>query len=103
MSDACALTYIIDCTGAKIVVSSSWRLSYTLEQIRAIWEHFDLPGELIGYTPFIDNEIASMFDEAEMKPVERGREIQSWLDSNHVDKYCIIDDGYDMLPTQVFV
>ncbi len=97
------LTYIINSTGAKIVVSSSWRLNYTLEEMRAIWKHFNLPGELIGYTPFIDNEFAEMFDGAEIKPIERGKEIERWLDENKVDKYCIIDDDFDMLPTQVFV
>ncbi|WP_373776511.1 HAD domain-containing protein, partial [Porphyromonas loveana] len=36
------LTYIINSTGAKIVISSSWRLNYTLEEMRAILAHFDL-------------------------------------------------------------
>ncbi|GIM62127.1 HAD domain-containing protein [Capnocytophaga canis] len=97
------LTYIINSTGAKIVVSSSWRLNYTLEEMRAIWKHFNLPGELIGYTPFIDNEFAEIFDGAEIKPVERGKEIEMWLNRNKTDKYCIIDDDFDMLPNQIFV
>ncbi len=96
------LTYIINSTGAKIVISSSWRLNYTLEEMRAIWAHFDLPGELIDYTPFIENEF-DIFEDAEIRRVERGREIQRWIDNNRIDKYCIIDDDFDMLPTQVFV
>jgi hypothetical protein len=60
-------------------------------------------GEIIGYTPFIDSEFASIFEEYETTPVERGKEIEMWLNRNKTDKYCIIDDDFDMLPNQIFV
>ncbi|HPY21478.1 MAG TPA: HAD domain-containing protein [Bacteroidales bacterium] len=97
------LRYIINCTDAKIVISSSWKFLYKLEELQSIWNELSLPGEIIGYTPCIDCEFISTFEE-DIKPVERGKEIQRWLDLNKVEKYCIIDDDYyEMLPDQIFV
>ena len=69
----------------KIVVSSTWRLSYSCSQLA---EWLDLP--IIDKTP---NTKFSGF---------RGADIQSYLDSNldKVSKYAILDDDSDMLETQ---
>lgn len=96
------LQWIIDNTGAKIVISSSWRLHYELEQMKAIWKQLALPGEIIGYTPF-ETGLSALGDYEIERKFERGKEIQSWLNANKVDNYCIIDDEYEMLPDQVFV
>ena len=96
------LEWIIRETGCKIVISSSWRLYYNLDQLQTIWNELSLPGEIIGYTPFETGIL--MLDKQEItRDFERGREIQSWLNDNKPDTYCIVDDDYDMLPHQVFV
>lgn len=44
------LKRIIDETGAKIVISSTWRMS-GLQNILDMWHSRNLPGEVIGITP----------------------------------------------------
>ena len=75
-------------TGAKIVVSSSWR-HMGLERIRDIWERWGLPGDMVGCTPGVwgsDRVFSS-----------RGEEIRQWLTENgdSDDVYAILDDMDD--------
>jgi hypothetical protein len=77
-----ALKYIIEETGAKIVISSTWRHS-GLKVMQLMWEMRDLPGEVIDVTPFLNGP--------------RGEEIAEWLRENQTDQYVIIDDDSDML------
>jgi len=94
-----ALKKIIDETGAKIVMSSTWRLA-GLSEMKALWKYRELSGDVIDVTP---NEIevvksggAKFYDE-----VCRGQEIQLWLDKNEFKgNYVIIDDTQDMLKSQ---
>jgi hypothetical protein len=44
------LRSIIDKTGAKIVISSSWRTD-GLDIMKDLWKYRDLPGEVIDVTP----------------------------------------------------
>jgi predicted transcriptional regulator len=80
------LKWIIEETGAKIVISSTWRLS-GLETMKLMWEMRDLPGEVIDITPYLNTN--------------RGEEIEALLKENDVDSYVIIDDDTDMLPEQL--
>jgi hypothetical protein len=81
------LTNIIKQTGADIVISSSWRMNGLIE-LRAMWKERKLPGELVGVTPILYKHV-------------RGAEIEQWLQQNFCDKYVIIDDDIDMLPSQL--
>jgi hypothetical protein len=81
---------IVETTGAKIVISSSWRLLHSLREIFEIVEHsgwIDPP--IIGITP---------------KPFRggvRGHEVQAWLvEHPKVTKYVCLDDDSDFLPGQ---
>lgn len=81
------LSYIVGVTRSKFVISSTWRLM-GLEKLKAMWKHRDLPGEVIGVTPWhLDTD-------------KRGDQIKYWLQSNKVDSYCIIDDVNEMLDEQ---
>jgi hypothetical protein len=79
------LDLIIKETGAKIVISSTWRAS-GLRVMQTMWEMRDLPGEVIDVTPRLNTP--------------RGEEIAEWLRENLVDSYVILDDDKDMLPEQ---
>jgi hypothetical protein len=76
-------------TGAKIVISSSWRLDTFKETLKAL-EGFGIVAEIVDQTPDLGNSAS------------RGDEIKSWLEKNKqsVDKYIIIDDCHDILPEQ---
>jgi acyl-coenzyme A synthetase/AMP-(fatty) acid ligase len=93
------LRYLIEQTGAKIVISSSWRFS-GLDIMKDMWLKRNLPGEVIDITPY-----CAMIHEDESyesyESVERGYEIQEWLNKHpEVENYVILDDD-DMLDSQL--
>lgn len=93
------LNYIINSTGAKIVISSTWRMS-GLEEMQNMWKDRNLPGDVIDITPisrFLRDEELT-FDERK----ERGNEIKTWLlEHPEIINYVILDDDTDMLDEQL--
>lgn len=90
---------LIDRTGAKIVISSSWRLGMTLEDLKRVFEEKGLKGEIIGVTPRLFPDDGYV----------RGNEILMWLRENesiygeryyNYQNYLILDDDEDMLYQQ---
>jgi len=93
------LSYILKETKAKIVVSSTWRLSGA----KTVLDMFVDRGMIDCANAFYDITP----DHAQPQPSglwlsdARGDEIKAWLDKHsEVDKYVIIDDQNDMLPEQ---
>jgi hypothetical protein len=91
------LNYIIEETGAKVVVSSTWRLGKTVEQLQSILDSVGFKGEVIAKTPNLRNEGDYVF---------RGNEILKWIKDNkeliaqdyhEYENYVIFDDDSDML------
>jgi len=93
------LRNIIDSTGAKIVISSTWRFD-GLDRMKEMWDVRGLPGEVIDITVDCNDLVNSgMFEFYEQ--VERGHEIQHWLDNHSgIESYVILDDDNDMLTSQ---
>jgi hypothetical protein len=87
------LKRIIDATDAKIVISSTWRMS-GLSIMKEMWAKRGLPGEVIDITPNHMTRTGST--------LQRGKEIDEWL-SFHPDvtHYVILDDDEDMEPHQM--
>jgi hypothetical protein len=81
------LNEILAKSGAKVVVSSSWRYSHPLEVLRRMLEFRGFQGELIDMT-------ATDLDR--WGNTCRGHEIQDWMDRNPVDHFVILDDDEDM-------
>jgi len=79
------LETIIQKTGAKIVISSTWRKS-GLSEMKRMWKERRLPGEVIDITPVLWTK--------------RGEEIEEYLRENPCDKYVILDDDNDFLDEQ---
>lgn len=65
---------------AQIIITSSWRLVYTLDQLKTMFDIFDLGKYIIGTTPLISS---------------RTKAIQDYLREKHVTSYIILDD-FDM-------
>lgn len=65
----------------KIVVSSTWRLSNSLEQLQALFSIYELGDKIIGRTP-------------DIYYYNRGQEIESWLTEHlkEIDAFLILDD-----------
>lgn len=75
------LKYIIDNTGADIVVSSSWKDFMSYKEILEMWKYRNLPGFVTDVTPIPSHRR------------NRGDEIDAWLDECNVEcQYVIIDD-----------
>lgn len=93
---------IVDETGAKIVISSSWRrgippsLELTIEKM--IGRPKRCPrNKMMNW--FVDN----LYDVTPIYSSPRGNEIKGYLDKHpEVDNYVILDDDGDMLDEQLF-
>jgi len=104
------LNKLIDETGAKIVISSTWRHS-GIEFMRKVWEMEEMSGEINGITPslrtkgldlprgleiafFLNNDL--QFNHINWDEVVQ----QEYMDKSGVENYIIIDDDSDMLYNQ---
>lgn len=102
----CALNKILAETGAKIVVSSTWRYNRSIVELDQLLVHEGMPGGLvIGATPkFLDEEdtITSWRNGEKItlfRGVPRHKEIRAWLDQHpEVDAWVVIDDDTDAEP-----
>jgi hypothetical protein len=107
------LNKIIDKTGAKVVISSTWRHGRTIEQLQEILDRVGFVGEVIDTTPSLNVRIGK--DPAGYT-IPRGCEIDWWLktkkfqrinwskekqleflEKSEVKNYIILDDDSDML------
>lgn len=84
------LNYLIDQTGAKVVLSSSWRGSFEETENRLKAAGFNY--EFFDKTPYLESR-------------HRGSEIKAWIDEYEKDhepleSYVIIDDDNDILEDQ---
>lgn len=90
------LNQIIEATQAKVVVSSSWRIANTQEQLQSYLNHHGFIGEIIGTTT------------RKMSNNYRGNEIKWTLeymkeDGIDVEKFVILDDNSDMLELKKYL
>jgi hypothetical protein len=85
------LNRITDATDASIVVSSTWRKSFThyLDKLQVCMASYSITAPIIGMTPDMVVPYGSIL----MATGHRGDEIQAWLDdNNHMDPFIVIDD-----------
>ena len=86
-----ALNRITDTTGAKIVVSSNWRMDKILD-MRKLLTGWGVTGEVIGMTPVRFQQVDKVWTSA-----PRGREIGAYLKGRKdVESFVILDDDNDM-------
>jgi hypothetical protein len=102
------LNQLIVDTGAKVVISSTWRRS-GIEWLRQVWKIEGMMGEIIGVTKVLRNSSLEY-------TIPRGCEIDKWLkdkgfyhvnwdeniqqeymEKSGIENYIIIDDDSDML------
>jgi hypothetical protein len=103
-----ALNWLIAQTGAKIVVSSTWRRGTKLIELREVVNgHFGVIGDVIDKTPVLTTikQFEGLPGMIEVS-AERGDEIDYWLRSDHlplqrrgrepIESYVILDDDDDL-------
>lgn len=93
------LNRIVEETGCKVVLSSSWRCLWNPSENDRTIEALKLKGfkyDFYGMTPRIPQKDFGQ---------ERGIEIQTWMDKelekNEIESFVILDDDNDMLPEQM--
>jgi hypothetical protein len=80
------LNLLIEQTAAQVVISSSWRLIFELDDIEDQLASAGFEGEVVGQTPWIPDE-------------NRGREIETYLEGLKGSvRYVILDDDPDVAP-----
>jgi hypothetical protein len=90
---------IIEATGAAVVVSSSWRILHTRDELNEIFKQ-------AGFPQMVDHIIdVTPRDRGQSYNETRGREIEAWIKgyeekNGRLDSYVIIDDDGDMLSHQ---
>ena len=93
------LKEIIEKTGAKIVISSTWK-DKGIERMLALWKERNLPGEIIDVTPDCV-DVCESTNIVYYDQVKRGHEVKLWLDRHpEVTQYVILDDIQDFLDEQ---
>lgn len=85
------LRFLVEQTGANIVISSTWRYGRNLQWFEGYFEHFGWLAPIIGMTPRLDKM--------------RGDEVNAWLEDDDQKvgeeiNYIIFDDDSDFHPTQ---
>jgi|SRR5688572_6476989 len=85
------LNEIVRRSGAKVVVSSSWRCLYSMPDIRGILLRHGFSGDVVDRTPRLHRDPNG-------KQRTRGDEICGWLaaTSRKIDAFVILDDDSDM-------
>lgn len=82
------LNTIVERTGAGVVISSSWRIMYPLDEIEKLLSDAGFAGEIIGVTPFYrgGSWVGGRYR-------TRADEIQAWLDEHSdVESFVVLDD-----------
>lgn len=90
------LNRITDATGAKVVVSSTWRRNRDFDALIAYLKDQGVRAEVIGKTPILDDYANGIY-----RAVPRGEEIARWrTDADHRGMFVILDDDSDMAEVQ---
>lgn len=80
-----SLNRLIKLTESKVVIISNWRKRLSVDKIRQMFKKRGVICEILGVTPFLNDDL------------DRGREIELWLEKNGVpDTFAIIDDDCDI-------
>lgn len=99
------LNRVVESTGAKVVISSTWRKRHTPEVMQQLLVAKGFTGEVIDRTPDEGNTLVLRDGEwkrgrwfgPELERLERGHEIAYWLHLHpEVESFVILDDDGDM-------
>lgn len=106
------LNYITEETGAKIVISSTWRLGRTIQQLNDLLKFVCVTGEIIDITTYMRAtvpsysiprgcEIEHWLEQKKFQRINYSREVQlKYMEDSLVENYVILDDDSDMLYNQ---
>lgn len=94
------LNAITERTGAAIVVSSTWRLTHTVDELQRVLAAAGATGRVIDRTPSLFEPHGEPHKDGfqPMRRMPRAHEIAAWLDAHpEVTSFVVIDDDFDVL------
>lgn len=104
------LKTIIDRTGAKVCITSSWAVEIGTENLPKFWKDRMMPGSLAGSTADISVDTDVFFEVEEFDPYKileggmgaRGGEVKAFLEQKGAlgSSYVILDDTPDFCKDQ---
>lgn len=102
------LEYVLDKTGADIVISSTWRYS-GLKIMQDMWKYRMLPGKVVGITchswevsdKIKMSDYCDNYGDRKSDDLVRGHEIKQYCEDHGITNYVIFDDDVDMLRGQM--
>ncbi len=85
------LNDILHLSKAKVVISSSWRVHHSLDELRGFLEELGFQGEIIAATPVFSHQHAQGLKDLGLI---RCQEIQAWIDAQlePLTSFVILDD-----------
>ena len=72
------LNYLVNLTGSKVVITSTWRMYYTLTELKNLFRERGFIGHIVDVTNTGDT---------------RGEEIVQWLNEHKITNFAVIDDN----------
>lgn len=84
------LNTIVRRSGAKVIISSSWRLQRPVEKLSYLLSQLGFLGEIAGYTPDLSSSVR-IADGCSVRCLE----IRSWLErsAEPVTRFVVLDDA----------
>ena len=92
--DCEALQEICDKTNAELVLSSDWKMHFTLTQMSDVFIEYSIYAKLIDITTHMDSRQMGLWNK--MSPpsldYDRSKQILKWVKDNKVSNWIAIDD-----------
>ena len=87
-----SLKRIVEATGAKIVMSSDWRLHYIKPELERMFEHYGFKTTIMGYTPNFRK--MSTYNYSEVRADEINSYVRKWNEENEdkITSFVAVDD-----------
>ena len=99
-----ALDLILNVTNCKIVLSSDWKIHYGLDEMKTIFEFYNIDHtSLIGFTNRINLRYNNKMSGAQDLEGSRTEEIKDFIKRHKISNWCAIDDLNLNLQNFVFI
>lgn len=91
LDNLCA--YLAKFSRVEVVISSTWRITWSLEQILAFGEVVPAFGEILSYVPLLRWRTPHLGK-------KRGDDVAQYCEKHNVKRFACIDDDSDFFPNQ---
>ena len=93
-ADCEALAKICEATNAELVLSSDWKMHFTLKQMSDVFIEYGIYAKLIDITTHLDSRQMGLWNKMSPPSLEhdRANQILKWAKDNKISNWIAIDD-----------